>query len=205
MPRKKVVITYICDICHHEHTTKENALACEARGLAIPEFKRHEVVRLAGLPNGSEEIHVSSGFQFNVRDGAMLVISDNGRDEIPNPHMLPYSYDAWIQTHGRPAGDHREIVGGIPRTYLRKASIRSGAVCPLCGSATQQVKQYLVGLLGLGDGFPPIKKVPMHECQRCKIEFFSDDQLKNAESKVRSRTKWPIADTHHLIRKDQFE
>jgi len=205
MPKKNVIITYTCDICHHEHATKESALACEARGLAVPQFKHYEVVKLVFPAPASRDMTVSSGFQFSVKNGTKMIITDNGRDDIPNPHMLPYNYDAWIQTSGRPDGDHREIIGGISRMFLRKVSIKNGSACPLCGSTTRQVKQYLTGLLCFGDGFPTIKNIPMHKCQKCGIRFFSDDQLRNAESKMRNKAKWSIADTRRLIKERQFE
>jgi len=205
MPKKNVVVTYTCDICHHEHTTEEKALACEARGLAVPEFKLHEVVKLVFPPPDSRNMIVSSGFRFNVENGTKMIINGNGRDEASNPHMLPDSYDAWIQTSGRPDGDHREIIDGISRMFLRRVSIKNGATCPLCGSVTHQIKELLFGLLGFGDGFSTIKNVPMHKCRRCGIVFFSDDQLRNAEFRMRSKSKWPIADTSRLTREHQFE
>ena len=207
MPKRNIVITYTCDICHHEHTTEEKALACEARGLAVPEFKRYEVVKLVFPPPDSRDMIVSSGFRFNVKNGTKMIISDNARarDDIPNPHMLPDNYGAWIQTSGHPDGDHREIIGGISRMFLGKVSIKNGSVCPLCGSVTHQIKEHLFGLLGFGDGFPTIKNIPMHKCRRCGIVFFSDDQLRNAEFRMRSKSKWPIVDTRRLIKEHQFE
>jgi len=85
MPKRNIVITYTCDICHHEHTTEEKALACEARGLAVPEFKRYEVVKLVFPPPDSRDMIVSSGFRFNVKNGTKMIISDNARarDDIP--------------------------------------------------------------------------------------------------------------------------
>jgi len=205
MPKKNVITTYTCDICHHEHTTEEKALACEARGLAVPEFKRHEVVKLVFPPPDTRNITVSSGFQFNVKSGTKMIISDNAKEEVSNPHMLPDNYDAWIQTSGRPDGDHREMIDGISRMFLRKVSIKNGAVCPLCGSVTRQIKEHLFGLLCFGDGFPTIKDIPVHKCRRCGVVFFSDDQLRNVESRMRNKAKWPIADTRRLIREGQFE
>ena len=201
MPKKKVTVTYLCQICLDEHKNRADALQCEERGVAIPEFKRHEVVELVGS-SSNKYITVSSGFNFRIQDGTKGVVHDDGgNDDKIDPHLLPAYYEVWIQTSG---GPYKRELATVARKYLRKVTINDGASCPLCASSAEMAKDICSPFLTIGSGLFLFKNVPTHKCSNCCVEFFTTKQAKKVELLAKKRIKWPLADTHRLIRELEF-
>jgi len=42
-------------------------------------------------------------------------------------------------------------------------------------------------------------------CSHCNAKFFTTEQARKAEARIRMKVKWPIADTKKLIKEDAFE
>lgn len=196
MPKKKVTITYLCEICLSEFPYQESALVCEKRGVAIPDFKSNEVIELVGLL----QVTVFSGFKVKLQNGTKGIVNSGGcgrRDDYVEPHKLPAYYEVWIQTPGGP--DKKEIVE-ILRENLRKVIVKDGAFCPLCASAAKPVKEVCHMFLTTKSELPLLKNVPMQKCSNCNAEFFTTEQSKKVELLVRKKIKWPVANTQRLLK-----
>ena len=205
--KKIVKSTYACEICSHEFDTPQNALECEKRGLALPEFKEYEVVEFANL-RGVVKAQTISGFKIQIKNGTKAIIKDDTREDLPNPHLLPLEYDVWVHTPGKTIGDRvvfRETAGSVGRKNLRKVHIVNGNMCPLCNMTlvqSNQDKSYLY--LGL-DHKIPFLAVEVQVCLYCNAKFFTTEQARKAEALTRKKVKWPIADTKKLVKEDAFE
>ena len=203
MPEKKVTVTYLCEICTEEHNDRESALECEKRGVAIPEFKRHEVVEFVGL-SGDVIVTVSSGFRVNVQNGTKGVVHDAvvDNDKSFDPHRLLAYYEVWIRTVG---GTYKKELAAISREDIRKVTVRDGALCPLCESSTGITKDVSGPVLNIGDRLPFLRNVPMRKCSDCDVEFFTTQQSKRVGLLIKKETRWPLANTQRLVREDQFQ
>lgn len=201
VPKKKITITYLCEICFSEHNGLEGALVCEQRGVFIPEFKRHEVVELVGL-SADVQVRVSSGFEVRVQNGTKGIVHGEGLShELSSPHQLPTYYEVWIQTSG---GPYKREVAEFSRKNLKIITVKDGTFCPLCASGAKPAKEAHYTFLVLGKGFPLLKNVPMYKCSNCNAEFFTIEQSKKVELLIGKKIKWPVANTHRLLKEFQF-
>lgn len=199
MPIKKVTVTYLCKICLiREYESREGALSCEERGVAIPEFKRYEVVELFGLL--AAQATVSSGYKVKVRDGTRGVVCDEGGDKH-DPHRLPFYYEVWIQTIG---GPYKKELALISRESLGKVTVKDGTICPLCSSSAKISKDVCSPFLTMGNGLPLLTNMPLQKCSHCNIEFFTTEQSERVELLVKKKTKWSLANTQRLIKEHLF-
>ncbi len=203
MPKKKVSITYLCEICLSGYKNRIDALACENSGVAIPEFKCHEVVQLVGLSAGVN-VTPLSGFKFELKNGILGIIHDieSYVDLNINPHLLPAGYSIWIRTLSEPS--QRELIN-ISREKLRKVTVREGTACLLCASRIETKKDFYSPVFNLGSKLPFLKDIPICCCLNCNAEFFTTKQSRNVDLLIQKKIKWPLADTRHLVRKCQFQ
>ena len=202
MPKKIVRVTYACGICSSEHEKREDAIECENRGLAMPEFKRHEVVELINFPPASTVV-VSSGYRFALGSGIEGVVHTDGLEEgSPNPHLLPARYDVWLKT---PGGPYKKELATFDREDLKRAAVKNSDPCPLCGSAECRKKLTSGSLLSLEDRFPFLRRIPVRVCSNCDVEFFTTEQSRYAKAIALERKSWLLADTRRLIRKREFQ
>ena len=205
--KKIVKSTYACEICSLEFDTSQDALECEKRGLALPEFKECEVVEFANL-KGVVKAQTVSGFKIEIKNGTKAIIKDDAREDWPNPHLLPLAYDVWVHTPNKTIGDRaifREIASCVGRKNLKKVRIVSSNMCPFCNAVSVQNdwdKSYTY--LGLGHKIP-LLVVEVQVCLHCNAKFFTTEQARKAEARIRMKVKWPIADTKKLIKEDAFE
>ena len=182
--KKIVKSTYACEICSHEFDTPQNALECEKRGLALPEFKEYEVVEFANL-RGVVKAQTISGFKIQIKNGTKAIIKNDAKEDWPNPHLLPQEYDVWVHTPGKTIGDRavfREIVGNVGRKNLRKVHIVNGNICPLCNTTlvkNKQDKSY--SYLGF-DRNLPLLRVRGQLCSHYNADFFTKEQSKKVET-----------------------
>jgi DNA-directed RNA polymerase subunit RPC12/RpoP len=202
MPKEKTVTTYLCEICGGEHQNKDNAIVCENRGIAVPEFKRYEVVELVGL---SSVVVVSSGLKLPIQPGTKAVVHDDGGDEETkiDPHLLPTFYEVWVKT---PNGSHKSQIAVVRRENMKKTFLNDGSIfCPLCGHRTQSIKSVASPYLSIvSGGLPPLKDMPMERCINCNVEFFTSQQSERADLFIFNNTKWKLADTKLLVKEHQF-
>lgn len=201
MPEKKVAVTYLCEICLDEHDSEKDALVCEARGIAIPEFKRREVAELVNWPVGMNATTLS-GYKVAVPSGTKVVVYDQEADGTINPHLLPAYYEVWLRT---PNGQYKRELTVVSRENLKKITIKDGSTCPLCLSKAEATKIGCDPFLALGSGLPLLKNLPAHKCTDCNTEFFTTDQSARAQTLMSKKAKWPLANTKRLILEHQFQ
>lgn len=206
MPKKKVVVTntYSCNICFEEYQSLDDAVQCERRGIALPEFKEHEIVELINIPAGKKAT-VVSGHKTVIQNGMKAVIHSDNFKEKHNPHQLPAYYEVWIAT---PNGKYNREVTGFSRENLKKAVVENGSQCPLCSLEATLTEKIHGGYLCSMDGLPYIGKVLMYKCKNCNAEFFTDSQSRYVELATKrkmKRTKKKLANTKQLIKKKEFQ
>lgn len=200
--KKVVKTTYACGICDDEYDKPEDALECEKKGVAIPEFKQFEVVKIIDFKFGLL-LKASSGFKTPFWTGIKAVVHNNPARSWPNPHLLPYAYEIWISTLG---GPYKKELISIPRKHLKRVRIRGGLICPLCESvASPANKTGFYNFFSFGSKLPHLINISMRRCQECNVEFFTDDQSLKVETTLRKKIKWPIANTRTLIRESAFQ
>lgn len=203
MPKKTIITKYACDFCLTEYSSKEDALNCEKRGIAIPEFKLHQVAAIIQFGTRSF-LRTVSGLEVEIRNGLNVVIAGEDRgdeSEWVNPHLLPFYYDVWIPV---PAIHKREIAR-VSRDNLKKISVKDNARCPICGATVIVTKIKCGAYLEFGSGLPLMKNLPVCRCPVCKTEFFTSKQSGFAEAVMRKNTKKPLADTKLLVRNREFQ
>lgn len=201
--KRVVKVTYACEICDHKYDTPQGALECERTGIAIPEFKRFEVVELINLRPG-ETLRMESGFEFPFQPGLKAVIHENA-NESTNPHLLPSKYSLWFSTL-----KERQFGSSVPREFLKKVRVKSWPTCPLCKSPTGPVQiETPYDYLYYSPFLPSLRRVTARMCAKCNVKFFTDDQSKKVESlmkkELKTKVKWPIADTKKLVKECAFE
>jgi hypothetical protein len=209
MSKKVVTTKFACGICETEFETREAALECEKQGVALPEFKRFEVVEFVNL---SETVmtRTVSGFQTLVQNGTKAVIYDNAKEGQPDPHLLPLAYDVWLYTPGAKIGNRdslRELALVVEQNLLKRVGINNDNCCPLCGSGNVATTREVVAYdyLGLRSGLPLLKEVEVQKCSNCTVTFLTTAQSRKIDQLVRQRCKWPIANTKKLIRNHEFD
>lgn len=206
MPKKEVVVTttYSCNICFEEYQSLDDAVQCEGRGVALPEFKEHEVVELINIP-ADKEATVASGHKTAIQNGMKAVVHSDDFEEKHNPHQLPAYYEVWIAT---PNGKYDREITGFSRENLKKAVVEGGSRCPLCLTEAILTEGIMSRYLCLMDGLPHIGKVPMYECKKCNAEFFTDSQSRYVELATKremKRMRKKLANTKQLIKKKEFQ
>jgi DNA-directed RNA polymerase subunit RPC12/RpoP len=205
MPKKKVTVTYLCEICSEEHQSRISALLCEREGVAVPEFKRFEVAELFGFSDKEQKVvNVSSGARFKVGNGMKVVVHDDGGDRngFPNPHLLPAYYEVWIQTI---RGLYRKELASFSRENLRKVKIKDGTICPLCGSRAETAKEMCSPVLTFGSEFSLLSNASIQKCLNCGGKFFTAQQLRVVEMFIKKNSKWPLANTRRLVEERRFQ
>ena len=203
MPKKKVTVTYLCEICSSEYGNKEGALECEKGGIAVPEFKRFEVAELVGFSDKEQNfVEASSGLKFEVRNGMKVVVQDcGGVSSSINPHLLPFYYEVWFY----PGSPFKKHLVSFSRENIRKIAIKNGTICPLC-SRSAFTTDYIFGpVLTLGSGLPFLRNIPIQGCCYCEVKFFTTQQLKKVELFIKKNTKWPLANTRRLVEELRFQ
>ncbi len=204
MPKKEVVVTttYSCNICFEKYQSLDAAFQCENKGVALPEFKEHEVVELINIPAGKEAT-VSSGHKTAIQNGMKAVVHSDDLEKY-NPHQLPAYYEVWIAT---PNGKYDREITGFSRENMKRTVVEDGSRCPLCSSETTLTK----GISWMsGNGLPLslMRKVRMYECKKCNVEFFTDSQLRYLDlltKRTMKRMKKKLANTKQLIKKREFQ
>lgn len=201
MPKKKVTVTYLCEICSSEHKDRKGALDCEKRGIAIPEFHRYEVVKLANLPN--DMIKTFSGLlKINAND-VSCIVHDDARcgDEDLNPHLLPLCYEIWIPTPDR---SRKRELASVSRENLRKVTVKDKTSCPVCKGRAETIKDFYNQTFFI-EAELPFLNIPMQKCLKCGERFFTTRQLGRVKLAIKKDNKWLWADIRRLIRNYQFQ
>lgn len=208
MPTKKVKISYLCNICYEEYIESGNlvALECESRGVALPEFKTGQVVKLIGLPDEGADATVYSGHKVHVQNGHKAIVHWDDVNDRYNPHLLPQYYEAWLATPGNPSHYKRELAR-LSREHLAPTSVRNGLKCPLCSSDAHLSKNFMGRIyIGLGGTILPFaKKMKAYQCVNCNAVFLTDEQSLRINEFVEKNIKWSLRDTKKLIREHEFQ
>lgn len=205
MPKKKVTITYSCNICSDEFNNKESAIECENSGVALPEFIRGEVVELIHFPQNGQKIEVSSGYKILVKNETKGIIQFywlSYKDKRYNPHELPCYYEIWFAT---PGGPYKAEISSINRKFLKKTVAKDDAKCPLCETKSNLIENMAYTPLGFDTYLPIIRKVLINRCSNCDSQFFTDNQLKNTKLTINKEMKWKLVDTAKLIKEGKFQ
>lgn len=204
MPKRqrKVAISWTCDVCHQEHETKEGAIACENKGLALPEFKKLDLVRIA------------------LKDGRVVIgqIVGYGPDEgHQDPHLLPGLYDVNITYRDYnprnylPRDNNPLMMLGHPECPrdIMKLYIADGPACSICQSTDLQraieefYAPYCCMPLAAGDC---LDDVEVCRCGDCGLRFFNKEQSESVNQKIRAKLKGvKVADTKKLIKRGEVQ
>lgn len=205
MPKKETITTFLCRICSERCEDYKAAFRHERLGVAMPEFKRHEVIKLVKLPELSADVKIISlsGSDIRVQNGTRGVIGgDGGNDNHLNPHLPPFYYEVWFNALDKP---HHKGLAIVARDNIKRVTIRRRGRCPLCASDDTYIKKISnEPLLSVMDGFPVMHRLPVCRCSYCGVDFFTLEQSRHVEEIAREQVKWPLADTCRLLKEQLF-
>lgn len=199
MPKRVVHITWACKYCYQEHDAKAAALTCENSGLALPEFKRWDLV-LVKLDSGKEIIGE---------------IVNYGPDEgFLNPHELPGYYDVNVaygdyNPHNYKPRDYnpfRRYSITVSRDKMKPYRIRSKSACPMCRSTVikREVEELYSPYYFPQFGF--MKNIELSRCGNCGLYFFNKKQNEVVTAKILVKLKGKkLADTKKLVREHRYQ
>ena len=201
MPKREVrtEIIWKCNLCHSEHSSKEAAQDCEKRGLALPEFKKWDLVLIK--PKDSKEF--------------LGEVVSYGPDEgFPDPHMLPGYYDVNVTYRDYNPGNHKPLENNslrrhgitIPRDVMKPYIIKSGAICPMCESPSirKEVQRVYDPYCLLQLNF--LVNIELSRCGSCGLYFFNKTQSRVVTRKILSKLRGKkLADTKRLAREHEYQ
>lgn len=183
---KRVVTTEIhwqCKMCRHPYIKKEDAVSCEAQGLALPKFKRGDIVYVRDFAD-SNKIIVGVIMSYGWTDDRTY----------PNSHRSDDCYDVNVLHR-----DHNPN-NAILQSLFARVGLTVGCnkvwryplkrnVCPMCESTDITVIQertytphyftmYKLAFL---------KNVEMSFCGNCRLSFLTKKQSQLVDMKIRKK------------------
>jgi len=200
MPKVKRIVTYSCEICGAEYTSREGAVECEKLGVAIPEYMPLRVVELVGF-SGEQELTTLSGYKLKAENGAMGIVDEYEYDgDRYDPHKLPAYY--LIRLAAQNGQGKRDAV--ISREHLRAWVIKKDAPCPLCsGETVPTTHSYLELTWNLPLNMRGV--APARECSNCGVKFLTTRQSREVEAIIKKKMKRPLANRARLIKNEEFQ
>lgn len=187
---------YECPICLRQYEDEIFTEACKNSGIAVPEYKRYEVIHIYNYKGVDSKMTPIVGEVLNHLSFLSLV----------NPHKLPFFYNirtVWPSESGV-----------FPRDLIlkRRPNVQKD-YCPFCKlTDIKKVKEKKYEpypfLSQCFDYKLEITNLEISQCNDCGKKFFSSKQSQLVDKKINTMFQAKhikTADTKKLIRRNWFD